>query len=252
MLKDDLLNLKWAIRRVAARIKYQARLAALREANQLIRERRVRETGTALSPAHVEALRRAGIARRKFTPEQAAERAKAKSRRTALAAYHKRAEEINAKRRADGTKHGLEAAYRRAIKKQTTRQRQELARLHGAALNVVSAFNSRVEQKLKRALRRRFENAVRTAKNKSAWIREHTGIELAGLRLHLEAQFRPGMTWANHAFDGWHIDHRKPLAAFDLTCEAERRQAFHYTNLQPLWAEENFAKRDKALHSGLP
>jgi hypothetical protein len=48
------------------------------------------------------------------------------------------------------------------------------------------------------------------------------------------------MTWANHG--EWHIDHIRPLASFDLRKEDHLVLAFHYTNLQPLWAQENLRK----------
>lgn len=62
------------------------------------------------------------------------------------------------------------------------------------------------------------------------------------LKLHLEQQFQPGMTWENHGVHGWHVDHKKPLASFDLTDPAQFDQACHYTNLQPLWATDNIRK----------
>jgi len=63
------------------------------------------------------------------------------------------------------------------------------------------------------------------------------------LREHLEKQFKPGMTWKNHATDGWHVDHIIPLASVKNL--EDKRKLCHYTNLQPLWAEENLKKSNK-------
>ena len=62
---------------------------------------------------------------------------------------------------------------------------------------------------------------------------------------HLEKQFKPGMTKENHGVHGWHIDHIRPCASFDLTKPEEQKKCFHYTNLQPLWATENISKGAK-------
>lgn len=63
------------------------------------------------------------------------------------------------------------------------------------------------------------------------------------LRAHLESQFTDGMIWANYG--DWHIDHIRPCASFDLNDSEQLRECFHYTNLQPLWAEDNLRKSDK-------
>ena len=68
------------------------------------------------------------------------------------------------------------------------------------------------------------------------------GADANFVREHLEKQFKPGMSWANHTKDGWHIDHKIPCASFDLTKPEEQQKCFHYTNLQPLWARENLTK----------
>ena len=54
--------------------------------------------------------------------------------------------------------------------------------------------------------------------------------------------------WGTQKIDGpkkWHLDHVIPLAQFDLTDRDQFLKAVHYTNLQPLWAEENVAKGSK-------
>ncbi len=57
---------------------------------------------------------------------------------------------------------------------------------------------------------------------------------------YIESQFDDEMAWYNYG--KWHIDHKIPCKAFDLTKEEEQKNCFHYTNLQPLWAEQNHRK----------
>jgi predicted transcriptional regulator len=78
-------------------------------------------------------------------------------------------------------------------------------------------------------------------------IKESTCVSLIGctqeqFRLHLEQQFKPGMSHENHG--SWHIDHVRPLASFNLNDPLEVRAACHYTNFQPLWATDNLKKSD--------
>jgi len=71
------------------------------------------------------------------------------------------------------------------------------------------------------------------------------GCSIEEVKQHLEHQFKPGMNWSNYGHTGWHIDHIKPCAAFDLRKPEEQQKCFHYTNMQPLWATENLIKSDK-------
>lgn len=59
-------------------------------------------------------------------------------------------------------------------------------------------------------------------------------------RDHLESQFTEGMSWENHG--EWHVDHIIPVSAFDQNKLDERAICWHYSNTQPLWAEDNMAK----------
>jgi hypothetical protein len=80
---------------------------------------------------------------------------------------------------------------------------------------------------------------------------ELIGAPIEVVRAHIESQFRDGMSWENwgrgwHGAREWHLDHIRPLASFNLTDPAQLQEACHYTNLQPLWAQENLSKG--ALH----
>ena len=71
------------------------------------------------------------------------------------------------------------------------------------------------------------------------------GCTLEELKIHLENKFQEGMCWGNYGRNGWHIDHIRPCASFDMTDFEQQKQCFHYTNLQPLWERDNIIKRDK-------
>lgn len=77
---------------------------------------------------------------------------------------------------------------------------------------------------------------------KAANTMELIGCTVPELMAHLETQFTEGMTWENQG--DWHIDHIRPCASFDLTVPEQQRQCFHWSNLQPLWANDNLAKAD--------
>ena len=48
------------------------------------------------------------------------------------------------------------------------------------------------------------------------------------------------MDWSNHG--KWHIDHKIPISW--AKTEEEIIKLSHYTNLQPMWAEENIKKKN--------
>ena len=66
-------------------------------------------------------------------------------------------------------------------------------------------------------------------------------------KLHIEAQFVEGMSWANHG-TVWQIDHKFPLARIAHENFEHVLRASHYTNLQPLFLAENIQKRDSLVH----
>lgn len=74
--------------------------------------------------------------------------------------------------------------------------------------------------------------------DKAIKTKEVLGCDFEQLKIHLESQFKPGMTWENRG--EWHIDHKMPLATAKNIKELIKLN--HYTNLQPLWAIENLQK----------
>jgi hypothetical protein len=72
---------------------------------------------------------------------------------------------------------------------------------------------------------------------------EMLGCSWEHLKYHLESKFKNGMTWENRS--KWHIDHIVPISS--AKSEEEISILCHYTNLQPLWAEDNLRKGNKML-----
>ncbi len=92
--------------------------------------------------------------------------------------------------------------------------------------------------------RARLAGALKGQAVKSARTIELLGCSVENLKARLESQFRPPMSWENHG-QVWEIDHIKACAKFDFTDPAQQRECFHFSNLQPLFKEENRAKAAK-------
>jgi hypothetical protein len=80
-----------------------------------------------------------------------------------------------------------------------------------------------------------------TKKNKTFDI---VGCSPEFLKEYLEKQFTGGMSWELFG-EHIHIDHIIPLSS--AKTEDEIYKLCHYTNLQPLWAEDNLKKSNKIL-----
>jgi len=101
--------------------------------------------------------------------------------------------------------------------------------------------------RMKWLLRSRVNGAIK----KQCGLKAYKTMELIGctvqeVRDYLERQFTPEMNWKNHG-KVWEIDHKIPVANFDLTKPEEQKKCFHYTNLQPLNWLENRKKQDRIM-----
>lgn len=81
--------------------------------------------------------------------------------------------------------------------------------------------------------------------DKSGRTMELLGCNMEHFIKHIESQWREGMNWQTYGRLGWHLDHIKPCASFDLTDSEQQKKCFHWSNYQPLWYYENGEKGAK-------
>jgi len=104
--------------------------------------------------------------------------------------------------------------------------------------------------RIKQNMRCRVLSALKAqgaSKNKRTMEYVNCCVEL--LYNHIESQFGDsGMNWDNMGKEdgeggrGWEVDHRRPCRSFDLNDEEQKYMCFHWTNLQPMWGQENNEK----------
>ena len=115
-------------------------------------------------------------------------------------------------------------------------------------LRSMNKFNRRMENdpifKFKKLIRNNIRNSFgRGGFSKTSKTREILGADWDIVQKHFESLFKEGMTWDNQG--EWVFDHKIPLSI--CKTEEEVIRLNHYTNLQPLWLEENAFKSDKIL-----
>jgi hypothetical protein len=96
-----------------------------------------------------------------------------------------------------------------------------------------SRLNTRISDALKR------QGIAKAAKTEDL-----IDAPIADFKSYLAANWEEGMSWENYGKGGWHVDHIRPCASFDLTDEAQQRVCFNWRNLRPMWGAENIGKSD--------
>ena len=114
-------------------------------------------------------------------------------------------------------------------------------------------YNKDPIYRLKALIRGRTLKALKAQNaSKNQRTMEYVNCSVADLYNHIESQFgNSGMNWDNSGNNcygnwycgrGWEIDHRRPCESFDLNDEEQKYMCFHWTNLQPMWGQENNEK----------
>ena len=78
------------------------------------------------------------------------------------------------------------------------------------------------------------------------------GYTLDDLKKHLEKQFIMGMTWNNYG--EWHLDHKIPVSIFNFekSEHGDFKRCWALSNLQPMWAKENWSKGARLMQHFQP
>lgn len=88
-------------------------------------------------------------------------------------------------------------------------------------------------------LRARLRSALKNNYRAGSAVKD-LGCSIKELKLHLEKQFKDGMTWENYGSGKhkWSIDHIIALSTVDLTNKENFIKVNNYTNLRPLWNKD--------------
>ena len=122
--------------------------------------------------------------------------------------------------------------------KYNTENRETIQKRHSAYLK--EKYKTDEQYKLSCSIRNRIGKVLKGQDKKQTL--EMLGCSYEFLKAWLEFQFEEDMTFKNHG-TMWHIDHIVPCRCFDLTNNDEKLKCFHWSNLKPMYASENMAKK---------
>lgn len=126
-----------------------------------------------------------------------------------------------------------QTAYHKSDRGKKIRKRYQKMKIK---TDPVFVLKERIRQRILRLL---------TSKCKSAKTQDLLGLSFSDFFVYLKSLFWPGMVSENYGKKGWHIDHIRPLDSYNLLDPAQQKDAFHHTNIQPLWWDDNLIKHNR-------
>lgn len=101
--------------------------------------------------------------------------------------------------------------------------------------------------RIKNSMRSRFRHSLkRYQQTKCDGMSVMIGCSWSFFTKWIESKFSKKMNWDNYG-TYWHLDHIQPFSRFDVGNQKDMKEAWHYTNLQPLKVDENRRKSDKII-----
>ena len=104
-------------------------------------------------------------------------------------------------------------------------------------------YRSNLKNRLTSDVRTRVWQTLKDGKKHKSTF-DALGYTPKQLMEHLEKYMEDGMNWDNYTKHGWHIDHTKPVAAFDFSSTEDEgfKECWSLDNLRPMWAKDNWKK----------
>lgn len=132
--------------------------------------------------------------------------------------------------------------------KEESKERYENEKMSGSLKKRRQLPHNKLKKSIRDGLDRALDLGILTKKSMTF---QYLGCSLPEFKKHIESLFKPGMTWENRGRThilgerAWHLDHKLPLVLLAKNSSQEMIQKLcHYTNIQPLWEDENLTKLD--------
>jgi hypothetical protein len=175
--------------------------------------------------------------------------------------FQKNKEKINEKRRENRSNNisninQKEKLYRLINKEKLNKKSREYAKNNRERINKRSREyeNKRMNEDLLFKFKKRVrDNVLKSFKRgvnqyqKNAKTETILGCTIEEFKIYIQSKFKKGMNFKN--IGEWHLDHIIPL--YTAKTEEEIIRLNHYTNFQPLWADENIKKSNKIIETQL-